>query len=367
MQFSCDQALLAEAINVATRALPNRTTMPILEGIYMEATQEGVTMICSDLSKGMETKLEATVTESGAAVLPGKLLAEVARKLPAGDVVVTAKGSQVTIKTAYTNMKLSCQDAQQYPPLAQVESARPIIISQPALRDMIRQTVFSVSQEDLRPALTGALLEIENSKARLVALDGFRLALRETPLGEDYGKLSAVIPGPALQDMMKTLTDNPEDKALLTLTRSHIMVDMGNSRFVSRLLDGDFIKYQQILPSEWKSRIRVATSDLSAALERVSTMARGGTNNLIYFLLKEGELQLQAESEQGQADDRVPCKLEGEELEIAFNARYMMDVMRNLGEDEMYICFNSNISPCTIRPVEGNHFLYLVLPVRIYA
>ena len=365
LRLSKDQ--LNSALSIVTRALPSRTTMPILEGIYLEAEGDHAKMICTDLQKGIETELPAMILEEGSTVLPGRLFTEVARKLPDGDVEISVEEGTITMDCLFSHTTLQAQDPEEYPSLPTVESAIPIVVGQLKFKDMIRQTIFAAATEELRPALTGPLLEINGQVCRLVALDGFRLALRQTVLGEDYGSLSAVIPGASLQDIAKVLSSSEEEKMRLTLTATHLLADMGNTRFITRLLDSEYVKYSQILPSEWQTRVRVSTAEFAAALERASTLAREGRNNLVRFLLGSSEMTMKADSEMGQAVERINCQMEGEELEIAFNARYMNDVLKNLDEDEMYLCFNTNISPCVIRPVEGEDFLYLVLPVRIYA
>jgi DNA polymerase-3 subunit beta len=367
MRIRLNKTELSNALSVVTRAIASRTTMPILEGVYMEAMDDHVKLIATDLQKGIETSLPAIVLEKGAVVLPGRLFSEVVRKLPEEEVEIALQGTTVALDCLYSHTTLSAQDAEQYPSLPAVESALPITVSQVKFKDLIRQTIFSVATEELRPALTGALLEINGENCRMVALDGFRLALRQTKLGDNYGSLNAVIPGSSLTEIAKVLSSNAEDKMRITLTATHFLADMGNTRFITRLLDSEYVKYNQILPSEWRSRAKVATSEFGAALERASTLAREGRNNLVRFNMTSSEIVLKADSEFGQANEKIGCKLEGEELEIAFNARYLNDILKNLDEDELYLCFNTNISPCVIRPIEGDDFLYLVLPVRIYA
>ena len=364
LRLSKDQ--LNSALSTVTRALPSRTTMPILEGIYLEAEADHAKMICTDLQKGIETDLPALVLEPGATVLPGRLFTEVARKLPDGDVEITVENGTITLDCLFSHTTMQAQDPEEYPSLPSVESAIPIIVNQLTFKDMIRQTIFAAATEELRPALTGALLEINDNQCRLVALDGFRLALRQTTLGEEYGALNAVIPGASLQDIAKVLSSNEDDKMNLTLTSTHLLADMGNTRFITRLLDSEYVKYSQILPSEWQTRVRLSSAEFNAALDRASTMAREGRTNRVIFLISGGEMTITADSEMGKVVERVSCQIEGEDLEIGFNARYMTDVLKNMDEDEMYLCFNTNISPCVIRPVTGDDFLYLVLPVRIY-
>lgn len=200
----------------------------------------------------------------------------------------------------------------------------------------------------------------------MVALDGYRLALRQASLPAQPGSLSAVAPAASLGEIAKILSGDEEDPAEITLTGSHLFVRVGHTKFVTRLLEGEFIRYRQILPVDWQTRILVNVRQMMQAIERASTLAREGRNNLIRFSIDGSVLQIRSNSEIGNAQERVPIELEGKEIEIAFNARYLADVFKNIDDEEAYLCFTTNVSPCIIRPVDGDHFLYLVLPVRIF-
>lgn len=366
MYIRCEQELLAAGLGIATRALPARTTMPVLENIYMETRDGAIHIICTDLQKGIQTQVEADVEEEGTILMPGRIFYEVIRKLPKGEVEIRTDGSRAEIHCQTSRTTLSCMEASEYPSLPDVVSSLPIILRQEEFKEMIRQTAFAASLDESRPILTGVLLEITGNQLRLVALDGFRLAMCQCQMGEDYGSLSAVVPASSLGEIGKILTGG-DAKVQLTLTGTHLLADMGETRFVARLLEGEFIKYTQILPSEWQTRAKVECAAFAAAIDRASTLAREGRNNLIRLSMSQGNMTLYADSDYGKVEENIPVELEGKDLEIAFNARYMGDVLKNVSQEAMYLCFNTNVSPCVIRPVEGEGFLFLVLPVRIYA
>jgi DNA polymerase-3 subunit beta len=209
-------------------------------------------------------------------------------------------------------------------------------------------------------------MEIEKGELRMVALDGFRLSLRQTSLESDYSSMSAVVPSTSLGEIGKIMDAGGEEKARITLTDSHLFIHVGSTKFVTRLLEGEFIRYRQILPTDWQTRILVDVRQIAQAIDRASTLAREGRNNPIRFSIAGSQLQIRSNSEQGNNREIVPVQLEGKEIEIAFNARYLSDVFKILDAREVYLCFTTNVSPCVIRPAEGEDFLYLVLPVRVY-
>ena len=236
---------------------------------------------------------------------------------------------------------------------------------QGVLRDMIGRTLFAIAVDESRPILTGCLLEIGQQELRVVALDGFRLALRREPIVGPQEPVSAVVGGKILGDISKTLNES-EDPVAIRVSRSHIQLEIGKTRIVARLLEGEFIRYRQILPDEWQTRISVSRAELGSAIDRASLIAREGKNNLVCFKIDGEELQVTSNSESGDVEERIAIATEGKDLTIAFNVRYITDVLKALSDDEVYMRFNSNVSPCVICPIQGDAYLYLVLPVRVF-
>ena len=217
----------------------------------------------------------------------------------------------------------------------------------------------------MREVLTGCLLEIGQQELRVVALDGFRLALRRESIVGPQEPVSAVVGGKILGDISKTLNES-EDPVAIRVSRSHIQLEIGKTRIVARLLEGEFIRYRQILPDEWQTRISVSRAELGSAIDRASLIAREGKNNLVCFKIDGEELQVTSNSESGDVEERIAIATEGKDLTIAFNVRYITDVLKALSDDEVYMRFNSNVSPCVICPIQGDAYLYLVLPVRVF-
>lgn len=365
MRFSCDTNDLNASLSIVSRALAIRSPKPILEGILLESCDAGLRLICTDLALGIETVIPATFTEEGRVVLPGKLLCEVVRKLPGGlcDVTVSER-LQTTIRCASSRTTLTGFDPVEYPELPQV-AGHEFGMPQNVLRDMIGRTLFAIAVDESRPILTGCLLEIGQQEMRVVALDGFRLALRREDIVGPQEAVSAVVGGKMLGDIAKILGET-EDPVSIRISRSHIQLEIGSTRIVARLLEGEFIRYRQILPDEWQTRVTVSRAELGSAIDRASLIAREGKNNLVCFKIDGEELEVTSNSESGDVEERIAIETEGKDLTIAFNVRYITDVLKALSDDTVRMRFNSNVSPCVICPTEGDAYLYLVLPVRVF-
>lgn len=365
MRFSCDTNDLNASLSIVSRALAVRSPKPILEGILFESCNEGLRLICTDLALGIETVIPATFTEEGRVVLPGKLLCEVVRKLPGGMAEITISDRmQATIRCASFRTTITGFDPVEYPELPQV-SGPSFDMRQDVLRDMIGRTLFAVAVDESRPILTGCLMEITPEEMRVVALDGFRLAMRKEAVSGPEQPVSAVVGGKVLGDIAKILADS-EEPVSLCFSRSHVQMNIGNTHVVARLLEGEFIRYRQILPDEWQTRVTVSRGELGSAIDRASLIAREGKSNLVCFKIDGETLDVTSNSETGDMEEKIGVITEGKDLTIAFNVRYITDVLKALSDDQVFMRFNSNVSPCVVCPTEGDSYLYLVLPVRVF-
>ena len=365
MRFSCDTSDLNNSLAVVSRALAVRSPKPILEGILFESCDEGLKLTCTDLALGIETMIPATFIEEGRAVLPGKLLCEIVRKLPGGmcDISISDR-MQATIRCASIRTTISGFDPVEYPELPQVAGER-FSMAQSTLRDMIGRTLFAIAVDESRPILTGCLMEVGKNEMSVVALDGFRLAMRKESIAGPEKDVAAVVGGKVLGDIAKILSDT-EDEVSLCFSRSHVQLNMGATHIVARLLEGEFIRYRQILPQEWQTRVAVRRSELGSAIDRASLIAREGKSNLVCFKIDGDTLDVTSNSENGDMEEKIDVTTEGKDLTIAFNVRYITDVLKALSDDEVFMRFNSNVSPCVVCPTEGDSYLYLVLPVRVF-
>lgn len=371
MKFECSaQEMLGGLIN-ATRALSARPAMQILEGVLMTAHQNDVELMCSDGSLSIKCVVKATVSEPGSVVLPGRLLTEVVRKLPEGIATFSMNDKlMLTIRCAQSRFTITGMSPEEFPQMKDIINTHSLHFPQKRLREMISRVTFAIALQESRQALTGCLMEITADELRLVGLDGFRLAMQRyhdhfiLPEGEE--KISAIVPGRVMNEIAHIMENDDDAMATFHFDKTHMMVIMGSTTLVTSLLAGEYINYRQILPTAWLSRITVKRRELQDAIERASLMAKEGKNNLIRMKANQEGLTITSMSEVGDVLEKLDAHLEGENIEIAFNARYISDVIRNVDEECCTLCMNTNVSPCVIAPLDGDSYLYLVLPVRVY-
>ena len=351
------------SLQTAIKAISGKATLPVLEGALLEAFDGMLRITCTDLNMGIVTQLEADIAEEGRVVLPGKLLGEIVRKLPVGDVDVSvAPNNAATIRCRGSRTTLAGFAAEEYPPLPALEVNESVTLPQSALRDMIRQTSFSIATEESRPIFTGCLMEVDGGCVNLVALDGFRLALRKLELEGGSSTFNALIPGKSLNEVARILGD--EDEVTLKLDRTHVSFEIGDTRVITRMLEGEFIKYRSIIPATWTSLVRVNRQELAACIDRASLLAKDGKNNLMKFSVADNRMVITSNSEMGEAYEELDTVHTGDNLDISFNIRFMSDIMKVIDDEEVVPRFNSAVSPCVICPSEGDRYTYLVLPVR---
>ncbi|MFY9176500.1 MAG: DNA polymerase III subunit beta [Caldicoprobacterales bacterium] len=364
MKFICSQKKLSESINTVQKAISSRSTLPILEGIYVKAYKGVLKLIGNDLDIGIECFLDANILQEGAVVIPSRIFGDIIRRLPDDQVEIEVSDKYVvSIKTSSSHFEIQGIQPDEYPDLKNVEENDPVEIEQNLLKQMIQNTIFAVATDETRPVLTGGLVEIKDGNINIVCLDGYRLAIRRGKV-ESSKEIDVIIPGKTLNEISRIIEDSDE-KISISIDDKHVLFDMGYTRVISRLLSGEFINYTQIIPQEYKTRIKADAKVLYSAIERASLLAREGRNNLIKLNIKEDKLVINSNSELGTAHEEVPVEMEGKEMLIAFNARYFMDILKGIGNEEVYIDFTTNVSPCVFRPLEGDNFTYLLLPVRI--
>ncbi len=370
MHFQCESQSLLEGLSIVTRALAPRPAKPILEGVLLETSLKGLQLTCTDGNVTIQSRVEAQISSEGSVVLPGRLFTEIIRKLPSGLVTIKVNenlSSSITCLNSKTN--LAGMSSIDFPMAREMEHGFNITMEQKQLKDMISKVVFSIATDESRQVLTGCLLEITKDEATIVALDGFRLALQKQEgqygLPDGQEKVSAIIPGKVAQELSKIMDDS-KDIVTLTLEKNYLMASFGKTELLTILLAGEYINYRQILPADFQSKAKVHRGEFADAIDRASLMAREGKNNLIHMHVEESKMLITSNAELGNVLEEIPIALEGKELDIAFNARYLTDVIRNVEEEELVMCFNSNVSPCVVRPIEGEGYLYLILPVRTF-
>lgn len=363
MKFICEKSILQEAISTAQKAVTGKSTMSILEGILLIAKQNELTIIGSDIDLSIETKIKVEVLEPGSVVLDSKLFGEIIKKMPNAEMIVeTLENNSVEVICQKSKAVLKYMNPQDFPSIPTIDESTLFNISQRILKNMIRATIFATAQDEIRPILTGVKFEIINRRLNLVALDGLRLALRSEDIDND-NSISSVIPGKTLSEVSKILEDS-DDEVNITFSKNHILFKLGETKIISRLLEGEFINYNSIIPDEYKLKITAKRSDLLECIERASLMAKEGNTNLVKLDIKDDQIIITSDSQLGKAREEINILMQGSPLKIAFNARFLIDVFKVIEEEEINLELTSNVSPCIIRNKEKNNCTYLVLPVR---
>lgn len=365
MRFRIATRDLKAVNDTVSKALSSHSSIPILEGIYMEAIGKEVLFKCTDLSLQIETIVSADVEEEGGVVLPGRLFMDIVRHMPGEETCISVQKQKASIESGKAFFTLQGDKTEDYHSMPMVKREATVKIGMDEFRSMIRQSIFATAQDEAKPILTGVLAEITREKLTMVALDGYRLAMISRAV-EGSAEQNAVIPARSLLEIGRILSD--EDRPIQVIfSRTHVLLDLGGTKITTRLLDGDFIKYRQILPKDHLLRVRVNRAELLEGIERAALIARSEKSNLIRFQFDKDTLELSANSETGRACEELEVNCIGDPLLIAFNARYFSDVLKALDEEYVFLDMNNGVSPCVIRPIEGDGFYYLVLPVRLFA
>jgi len=364
MIIICNKQKLQDGISICQKAITGKSTMPILEGIYINATKEGITLIGSDIDVCIETKVDADVLEEGKVVIDSKIFGEIIRKLPNSDVrieIIQDDTVQITCEKSVFNVVF--MNADEFPSIPKLDIAKELKVPQNILKNMIKSTSFAIAQDETRPILQGILFEVKEKKLNLVALDGYRMAIKTEYLDNDFD-IEVVIPGKTLNEVSKILED-VESIVNITFTNNHILFDLGETKIISRLLEGKYVNYLSLLPQEHKLLINVNRQELQNGIERASLMAKEGNSNLVKLEMNEESIVITSNSQLGKVREEVTANMQGEQIQIAFNSRYIIDVLKNMEDDNVQIEMTSSVSPCVIKGKESESYKYLVLPVRL--
>lgn len=362
MWFTCKKEILQQGINIVARAASNKTTYPILEGILIKAINNKVILIATDLDLGIQTEIEASTSEEGSIVINSKLFLELIRKLPNEDITLRVEGKNVNISCLNSEFNIIGHSSEDFPSLPQINENTMYEIKKDTLKNMIKQTLFAVSQDETRPIFTGILFEVKGDILSFVALDGYRLSVKKEKM-EGLSVINAVIPGKAFSEISKIL-DIKGESVRITFTPNHILFNLDGTKIISRLLDGEFINYRQIIPNEYRLKVHADKERLLHSIERASLLAREGKTNLIRFDIQEGQIVITSNSQLGNVCEKIDVSSKGENVRIAFNAKYFLDALRIIEDDKIIMEFSTSVSPCIIRKESDDDFIYLVLPVR---
>lgn len=365
MKLTCSRNQLMDAISTVQRAVAARSTNPVLDGILLKADQELI-LTGYDSETGIEYRMEADISQKGSLVVPARILSEVVRKLSDNHVYLAVKDETVlVVESGKSVFNIRGYAADQYPELQFVEEGSRIVLKQGTLRDMIHQTIFAVSTDQSRPILMGLNMICENGILTLVALDGFRLAVRHEEIPGMDVTANIIIPAKAMGEIARIMSD-PEEEAVISPSHNYIIFSKGNVKVVTRLIRGEFMSYKSIIPRDADTSLMIAPDILLAAVSRASIMIDTDDRRfpVVFQTPDEDTMTIESKTDIGTAREEIPVALSGDKVEIDFNPRFFMEALREITDDQVVMTFSGSLGPCSIKPESGDKFFYMILPLR---
>ncbi|MCD8187031.1 MAG: DNA polymerase III subunit beta [Ruminococcus sp.] len=366
MKFICNKSELSEAISNVSRAVSPKSTIAVLEGIKVKVSPGELELTAYNLEMGIRTKISADTQDSGEFVVSSRLFSEFTRRMPADVIIFDVDDNLViNISCSATECSFSAMSANEYPELPKVDSARSFSVKQSILRSMINQTSYAASLNESKPVLTGLLFDIENGNFNMVAIDGFRLAIRNesTDCGENY---HFVVPKKALSEVSTLIKDDSDEKICTICTNDrHIIFEVNNVFVISRLLEGTFHNYKLSIPGGFKTEVILNKRDFSTCLERCSLIIDEKNKSAIRCEVSGGEMKISCKTGIGRVNDTIPADISGEAVTIGFNNRLILDALRAAEGDKIRVRFNGAMKVIEILPLEGESYIFLVMPIQL--
>ena len=367
MKLICSKSNLLHGVNIVSKAVPTRTTMAILECILIDASANEIKLTANDMELGIETKIEGEIAERGVIALDAKIFSEIVRKLPDSDVVIETDASfktTITCEKAKFNIVGKSGDDISYIPY--IERNEAITLSQFTLKEVIRQTIFSIADNDNNKLMTGELFEIEENHLKVVSLDGHRISIRNIELKNNYEHKKVVVPGKTLQEVSKILPGSAEEDVNMFLTDNHIVFEFDDTTVVSRLIEGEYFKIEQMLSSDYETKVKINKRELLDCIDRATLLVKEGDKKPIIMNVTDGNMELKINSFIGSMNEDIDIVKEGKDILIGFNPKFFIDALRVIDEEEVSLYMVNPKAPCFIKDDEGK-FIYLILPVNFNA
>ena len=364
MKLVCSKNNLLNGVKTVSRAVSNKTTMSILECIMVDATKGNITLTANDMDLGIETIIEGEIVEQGAIALDAKMFQDMVTRLPDNDVTIETDSSYRTVitceKAKYTIIGKSGEDFS-YLPVVEKEDS--VIISQFTLKEIVRQTIFSISDNDNNKLMTGELFEINEDELKVVSLDGHRISIRKIKLKESYGTKKVVVPGKTLNEVSRILSGGAESDVTIFFTPKHIVFEFDNTTVVSRLIEGEYFKIDQMLSSDYETKVKINKKDLLNCIDRTTPLVKEGDKKPIIINIIDGKMELKMNAINGSWNEEIDIEKQGKDLMIGFNPKFLIDALRVIDDEEIELYMVNPKAPCFIKNPEEN-YIYLILPVN---
>lgn len=367
MKLICSKQNLLYGVNIVSKAVPTRTTMAILECILIDASANEIKLTANDMELGIETKIEGQIEERGIIALDAKIFSEIVRKLPDSNVTIETDSNfktTITCEKAKFNIVGKSGDDFSYIPF--IERNESVHISQFTLKEVIRQTIFSIADNDNNKLMTGELFEINENELKVVSLDGHRISIRKIQLKENYEHKKVVVPGKTLQEVSKILPGNADSEVDIYITENHIVFEFDNTTVVSRLIEGEYFKIEQMLSSDYETKVKINKRELLDCIDRATLLVKEGDKKPIIMNVTDDSVQLKINSFIGSMDEEIDVKKDGKDILIGFNPKFFIDALRVIDDEEVALYMVNPKAPCFIKD-DDETYIYLILPVNFNA
>ena len=367
MKLVCSKSNLLKSVNIVLKAIPGKTTMPILECILIDASTNNIKFTANDMELGIETIVAGTILEKGIVAIDAKIFSDIIRKLPDNDVTIKTDGNlTTTITCEKAKFSISGQSGEEFSYLPYVERDNHIVVSQFTLKEVIRQTIFSIAANENNKMMTGELFEVKGDMLRVVSLDGHRISIRKIELKDEYSDIKVVVPGKTLIEISKILSGETEDEVSIFFTKNHIVFEFDDTVVVSRLIEGEYFRIDQMLSSDYETKIQVNKKELLDCIDRATLLVKESDKKPIILSITDDNIELKIQSQIGSMDEEIDINKEGKDIMIGFNPRFLIDALRVIDDETVDIYLMNPKAPCFIRD-EQQSYIYLILPVNFMA
>lgn len=364
MKIICSKSDLLHAVNIVLKAVSTKSTLPILECILVEVKDNMIKFTANDMELGIETIINGEIIENGKIALEAKLLSEIVRKLPDNQVTIeTNDNLQASIRCEKAKFNISGKAGDDFSYLPLIERDKFISLSQFTLKEIIRQTIFSISDNENNKLMTGELFEVNENKLNVVSLDGHRISIRNVELKDNYDPIKVVVPGKTLSDISKIISGDSQEEVKMFFTDKHIVFEFGTTTVVSRLLEGEYYSINKMLSSDYETKIKVNKKDFLDCIDRASLLIKESDKKPIIININEGSMELRIQSAMGSLKEDIEIAKEGKDILIGFNPKFLMDALRVIDDEEITIYLVNPKAPCFIKD-EKESYIYLILPVN---
>lgn len=367
MNILCDKSKLIEGINIVLKAVPGKSTMAILECIVIDVKENTIKLIANDLQLGIETTIEGNIIEEGSVAVNAKIFSDIIRKLPSDDVKITVdENFTVLIECGKAKFNIAAKSTEEFPFLPSIIKDNNIQISQFTLKDVIRQTVFSISDNENTKVMTGELFEVNGSTLKVVSLDGHRISIRKVDLKKEYENISVIIPGKTLIEISKILNGGLDDEVNIFFTDKHVLFEFDNTVVLSRLIEGEYYKIDKMLSTDYETKITVNKKEMLECIDRTTLLLKESDKKPVIIDIKDNSMGFAMNSSVGSMAEEIDAEKEGKDILIGFNPRFLIDALRVIDEEEITLYMINPKAPCFIRDKDET-YIYLILPVNFNA